>query len=104
LPRPMGTSFPTVVPYRVFRASDRGIAIAVGSEKLWVAFCAVIGRPDLSSHPDYESNAARIRNRDVLEQLIDSVFMERPAAEWIERLRAAGIPCSLVRNFREVAD
>jgi crotonobetainyl-CoA:carnitine CoA-transferase CaiB-like acyl-CoA transferase len=34
VPRPMGSSFPTVVPYRVFQTGDRPLAIAVGSEKL----------------------------------------------------------------------
>ena len=42
VPKPMGTSFPTVVPYRVYQASDREIAIAVGSERLWAIFCATI--------------------------------------------------------------
>ncbi len=104
VPRPMGTSFPTVVPYRVFQSSDRALAIAVGSEKLWAAFCAAIDRPDLEKHPDYESNAARIRNRDVLEPLLAGIFLERPSAEWLVRLQIAGIPCSLVRNFREVSE
>src|SRR5689334_2557483 len=96
VPRPMGTAFPTVVPYSVFHAQDRPVAIAVGSEKLWAAFCCAIGRPDLEKHPDYESNAARIRNRAVLEPLLDSIFRERPAAEWIERLQRVGIPASVV--------
>ena len=104
VPRPMGTGFPTVVPYRVFHAQDREVAIAVGSERLWSAFCHAIGRPDLEKHPDYETNAARIRNRAVLEPLLEGVFRERPVAEWIERLQAAGIPASLVRNFAEVAE
>ena len=56
----MGTAFPTVVPYRVFHASDRQIGIAVGSEKLWAQFCTAIERPDLTHHPDYASNALRI--------------------------------------------
>jgi len=43
VPQPMGTAFPTVVPYRVFHAADRSLAIAVGSEKLWGAFCRAIG-------------------------------------------------------------
>ena len=38
VPRPMGTAFLTVVPYRVFHASDREFAVAVGSERLWSAF------------------------------------------------------------------
>ena len=104
VPRPMGTEFPTVVPYRVFQAKDRGVALAVGSEKLWATFCRVMERPDLAQHPDYESNAARIRNREALEAILGEIFGRRPAAEWVEKLQAAGIPCSLVRNFREVVE
>src|SRR5690349_19030491 len=59
VPKPMGTAFPTVVPYRVFPTEDRAIAVAVGSDKLWSAFCRAIQRPDLEQHPDYASNAAR---------------------------------------------
>jgi formyl-CoA transferase/CoA:oxalate CoA-transferase len=102
VPRPMGTAFPTVVPYRVFETLDRPIAIAVGSERLWCAFCRAIERPELAAHPDYDSNAARIRNRVVLEPMLQEVFAQRPIAEWLERLQAAGIPASAVRNFEEV--
>ena len=79
------------------------MAVAVGSEKLWMAFCTAIERPDLATHPDFEDNAARIRNRGVLEPLLANIFSKRPAAEWIARLGVSGIPCSLVHNFREVA-
>jgi len=103
VPRPMGTAFPTVVPYRVFQTMDREIAIAVGSEKLWRAFCIAIGRPDIELHPDYATNAQRIRNRGSLEPLLQQVFGECPASEWIGKLQSAGIPASLVRNFEEVA-
>jgi crotonobetainyl-CoA:carnitine CoA-transferase CaiB-like acyl-CoA transferase len=104
VPQPMGTSFPTVVPYRVFHTQDRALAIAVGSEKLWSAFCAALERPDLEDHADYKTNAARIRNRDGLDTILEPIFEQRPVAEWIERLQAAGIPCSLARNFQEVAE
>ena len=104
VPKPMGTAFPTVVPYRVFHARDRAIAIAVGSEKLWIAFCRAIDRPDLALHPDYATNPLRIQNRAVLEPLLDEVFRERPVAEWIERLQRAGIPASPVRSFQDVVE
>jgi crotonobetainyl-CoA:carnitine CoA-transferase CaiB-like acyl-CoA transferase len=104
VPQPMGTAFPTVVPYRVFKTKDRAIAVAVGSEKLWSVFCRAIERPDLERHPGYETNAARIRNRDALEPLLEGVFLQRPVAEWIVRLQGAGIPASLVRNFQEVVE
>ncbi len=104
VPQPMGTAFPTVVPYRVYPAQDRAIAIAVGSDKLWCTFCREIERPELERHPDYRTNAARIRNRDTLEPLLEDVFRQRTAAEWIARLQGAGIPASLVRNFQDVVE
>lgn len=103
VPQPMGTGFPTVVPYRVFHAADRSLGIAVGSEKLWAAFCRAIERPEIEKLPEFVSNAIRIENRVVLEELLASVFAQRTASDWLERLQAAGIPSSLVRNFDEVA-
>jgi crotonobetainyl-CoA:carnitine CoA-transferase CaiB-like acyl-CoA transferase len=102
VPRPMGTAFPTVVPYEVFHTRDRAIAIAIGSEKLWAAFCAALQRPNLTAHPDYATNALRIQNRVALKSLLEAVFAAVPAAEWLTRLQSAGIPASLVRNFEEV--
>jgi crotonobetainyl-CoA:carnitine CoA-transferase CaiB-like acyl-CoA transferase len=104
VPQPMGTEFPTIVPYRVYRAADRSIGIAVGSEKLWSSFCRTLERPDLENHPDFRTNALRIENRAVLEPLLEGVFAKKPSQEWLTKLRAAGIPCSLVRNFREVSE
>jgi len=104
VPRPLGTGFPTVVPYRVFHASDRVFSIAVGSEKLWAAFCHAIGRPELQSHPAYATNALRIQNRRTLEQTLEQTFQSHTAAGWIEILSSAGIPCSLVRTFAEVVE
>jgi crotonobetainyl-CoA:carnitine CoA-transferase CaiB-like acyl-CoA transferase len=102
VPAPMGTSFPTVVPYCAFHTMDRDISIAVGSEKLWSAFCKAIERPDLERHTDYATNAMRIHNRIALHAVLSEVFLTRSVAEWLERLQPAGIPCSLVRNFEEV--
>jgi len=104
VPRPMGTAFPTVVPYKVYRGSDREFAIAVGSEKLWAAFCSVLERPEMEGNPEFATNANRIQNRERLEPLLDQIFAYRTAGEWVRRLRAAGIPSSLVRDFGEVVE
>jgi crotonobetainyl-CoA:carnitine CoA-transferase CaiB-like acyl-CoA transferase len=104
IPRPMGTSFPTVVPYQVFETAEGSIAVAVGSEKLWAAFCRALDRPDLTAHPDYSTNALRIANRGVLEPLLGGIFRLRSAVEWLGRLQSAGIPASLVRNFQDVVE
>ncbi|MGH9722033.1 MAG: CaiB/BaiF CoA transferase family protein, partial [Bryobacteraceae bacterium] len=104
VPGPMGSGFPTVVPYQVFEAQDRSFSIAVGSEKLWSTFCRAIDRSGLEAHPDFATNRRRVENRHALEAILAAVFRERPMSEWIERLGSVGIPCSPIRTFAEVLD
>lgn len=102
VPEPLGTRFATIVPYRGFPTADREIVIAVASQKLWLEFCAAIGRPDLANHPDYASNALRVKNRGVLEPLITSIFSGNTCDYWMRRLQACGVPCTPVRKLDEV--
>ena len=102
VPRPLGTAFASIVPYRTFPTLDREIAVAVGSEKLWRTFCEAIGRPDLTDHEDYATNPLRVKNRSVLEPMLSGVFMGDTAENWFRKLSAAGVPCSPVRSMDEV--
>jgi crotonobetainyl-CoA:carnitine CoA-transferase CaiB-like acyl-CoA transferase len=102
VPEAMGTRFATIVPYRGFPTKDREIVIAVASQKLWRTFCAMIERPDLADHPDYLTNALRVKNRNVLEPLISEVLRTRTAAEWLKIFATHGIPCSAIRTLEEV--
>jgi len=104
VPRPMGNAFLTVVPYACFAATDGTFSIAVGSEKLWSTFCRTIQRPELEAHPDFATNPRRVENRHALHEILGAVFRERSVADWMDRLGAAGIPCSPVLNFAEVAE
>ena len=103
-PRPLGSAFASIVPYSAFPASDREIVIAIGSERLWIAFCSAIEQPGLAADPAYRTNADRIRNRTILEPLLAEITRVKPAAEWIEILGARGVPCSTIKTFQEVAD
>ena len=101
VPGTMGTRYPTVVPYGVYKTKDRPIAIAVGSEKLWTSFRQVL---ELADEAQFQSNALRIQNRDALDAILNAAFRQKAAAQWIEKLQTNGIPSSLVLNFQEVAD
>lgn len=103
VPGPQGTAFATIVPYRAFKAQDGDIVIAVASEKLWEAFCHAMGHPEWIADPRYETNAQRVANRGALEPLIGGLFASRPVAEWMAILRQHGVPCTPVRNLRQVA-
>ena len=102
IPKPLGTAFSTIVPYRGFACADREIVLAVASEKLWLAFCQAIGRDDLAIDARFGSNSLRVKHREILEPQLTAMFLEKPAAHWVETLQRGGIPVALVRNFEEV--
>jgi crotonobetainyl-CoA:carnitine CoA-transferase CaiB-like acyl-CoA transferase len=104
IPVPMGTAFDSIVPYRNFMCADREVTIAAASDKLWRSLCEALGRSDLIGHPDYHSNPLRVQNRRALEPLLEGIFRSRSAAHWIGLLSRAGVPCTVVRNFKEVVE
>jgi crotonobetainyl-CoA:carnitine CoA-transferase CaiB-like acyl-CoA transferase len=104
VPGPMGTFFDGIVPYSNFKCADREITIAVASDKLWKGFCEAIERPDLLNHPDFNTNPLRVKNRGVLEPLIEKIFSTQPAAHWVTALSRQGVPCTVVRNLKEVVE
>lgn len=102
LPKPLGTAFPTIVPYRAFACRDREIVIAVASEKLWQSFCPALGHPELADQPEYATNALRVSNRVALEAKIEEIFRTDLCANWVARLAAGGVPSTPIRTLEEV--
>jgi crotonobetainyl-CoA:carnitine CoA-transferase CaiB-like acyl-CoA transferase len=104
VPKPLGTLFDGIVPYRNYLCADREITVAVASDKLWKSFCDAIGRPELIDHPDYDSNSQRVKNRAVLEPMLEAMFRSQPAAVWADLLSKHGVPATVVRNLKEVIE
>lgn len=97
-----GNAHPSIVPYQLFHAADRTFAIGGGTDRHFRHLCEqVIERPELATDERFATNSARVANRDVLVPLLDDIFRTKPAAEWLEKLRAANIPCSPVRGVLE---
>ena len=105
-PERTGMRHPLFCPYGPFPAGDgRRFGLAVLSPDHWRALCEdVVGRPDLLTDERLAANEGRVAHRDELEALLEDAFAERPAAEWLERLEAARIPCGAVNAVRDVVE
>ena len=101
VPAPMGTAYKALLPYQTFRTKTRDLALAVGSEKLWKAFCPLIGCPELAADPRYASNRARDANRASLVAKLQEVFLTRSYDEWETILAGNGIPVGKVNTLAE---
>jgi len=101
---PIGSRHPSMTPFEPYPTADRDIVIGLGSNKDWPKFCDTIGRPDLISDPRFAVDEARLENRDALDAVLGDHFRQAPAAQWLETMIAAGIPCSAIENVASIAN
>lgn len=97
--RQAGNNHPTAIPTGVFKTRDGCMNLAVAGHKIWVRFCQAIGAPELPTHPDYATAALRSTHRDELQLELDRRLSARDAAEWIELLNRAGVPCGPINTI-----
>ena len=98
-PPRLGNRHPTIVPYETFRANDGDFVVAVGNDDQWRRFCAVAGLP---GDERFATNRGRVANYDLLKPVLDARLATEARAFWIEKLKAAGVPCGSVRDLHEV--
>ena len=101
-PGRLGNRHPSITPYETLEAADGELVVAAGNDQLWRTFCGVIGAEALADDPRFRTNKDRVAARDALRPLLVERMRTRRAAEWIERLKAAGIPCGAVRDLAQV--
>lgn len=104
IPGKMGSHFALLAPYGIFRAKDREFYIGVSSDQMWQRFCQAAGRPELGADPRFARTADRLRNRPAMEDILNEMFVQRPAQEWVNISVSLGIPNSLVQNLAEVGE
>ena len=94
-----GNNHPTSIPTGVYRTRDGYMNIAASGHKIWQRLCEALGAPELAANPDYATGALRSRNRDALHVDLESRLLVRDAAEWIDLLNQAGVPCGPINNI-----
>jgi crotonobetainyl-CoA:carnitine CoA-transferase CaiB-like acyl-CoA transferase len=101
VPGRMGNDHPSIVPYGTYEAADGPFALAVGSDGLFARLCRELGRPDLAEDERFATNTARLQHRDELGEQLGAAFAAAGAAEWVARLRAAGVPAGPVNDVAQ---
>ncbi|GLC27083.1 CaiB/BaiF CoA transferase family protein [Roseisolibacter agri] len=100
-PQRWGNAHANLAPYQLFDAADRAIVVAVGNDGQWRACAAALDVPELGRDPRFATNPARLANREALIAAMDARLQTRPAAEWLARLDAVGVPAGVVQTVLE---
>jgi formyl-CoA transferase len=102
VPGQAGNDHPTGIPTGVFPTSDGHINIAASSTRLWIRFCAAIGREDWASRPEWRTQEARRNDRTGINAAIAEVTRRHPSAHWVALFEEAGIPCGPIYTVDQV--
>lgn len=104
-PQRVGLAHPTICPYGAFATSGGVLVlISIQNEREWVDFCArFLDEPDLPSRPGYESNVARVANREEVDAHIATAFARMTRDEAARKLRAANTAFGFVNDVAGLA-
>jgi crotonobetainyl-CoA:carnitine CoA-transferase CaiB-like acyl-CoA transferase len=100
-PEPLGSAHVLTAPYQAFTASDGFIVIGGANQANWERITDVLGHPEWRGDPRFATNAARMSNRDALVAAMNGVLGQKPRAEWLALLDAAGVPAGPVHSVGE---
>jgi crotonobetainyl-CoA:carnitine CoA-transferase CaiB-like acyl-CoA transferase len=73
-------------PTQLCRTRDGWIFLMCPIQKFWVALTRLIGRPDLTDHPQLRTLADRHANRALMTEMLDEALSHRTTAEWMQVL------------------
>ncbi len=101
VPGPLGTANRFSAPYQAVKAKDGYFVLGANSNRLWQTLCSVLGRPELGKDARFTTIANRLRNRLALVGELEILLAERPVAEWVDILLAAGIPAGPILDYAQ---
>jgi CoA:oxalate CoA-transferase len=89
--------------WNTYRCGDgKYLSLAILEERWWPDFCQAIGQPELEHDPDYATLRDRVRNQEGLTVILDGLFAQKPAQEWLRRLHERKLMAAPVQDYQDV--
>ena len=101
-PPRLGNQHPNIVPYQVFPTEDGHIVLSIGNDPTFRRFCEAFALTRLLEDARFATNAARVRNRQLVTDTLTPVMQQHRTTWWVERLEALKIGCGPINKLSEV--
>jgi len=98
-PGRLGNAHPNIVPYQTFETADGHIIIAVGTDRQFKEYCAIIGVGRLADDARFKTNRGRVENRTQLIPLLVGPIKTRTTSQWVAAFEAAAVPCGPINTI-----
>ena len=102
----MGNRCPGAAPHAVYPCKDheRWCTIAVFSEEEWQALCQVMGNPDWTKSPEFDTLLHRTENIEELDRLMGEWTRNYTPEEIMAKLQAVGVAAGVVQTGEDLVD
>ena len=102
VPRRLGNDHPNIVPYRDYACADGGIVVALGNDRQFRDFMAILGLAEVAAEARFASVALRSANRAALLAHIAPAVATWRADDLIAAMEAAKLPAGKVQGVPEI--
>jgi len=103
VPQALGSSHPSVVPYRNFRCQDgQWVFVAAANDRLWQRLAPALGLAALTEDQRFKSNPERVKNRKDLEAALEAAIARHDREALLAMLEKAGVPATPVNTVDQV--
>src|SRR5271169_4189631 len=86
----------------IYETADGYMTVAALTDRQWAGLARVVEHPEWLEDKRFKTPALRQQNIDTRLELTQRALMTRPAAEWLEKLTAAQVPCGPVQTRNQV--
>jgi crotonobetainyl-CoA:carnitine CoA-transferase CaiB-like acyl-CoA transferase len=104
-PKPLGSSHPSLSPYRTFKCRDgQWIFIAGANDRFWQRLAPALGLGEMAADPRFAVNIERVKHRRELEAALEAAIAKHDREPLLEVLEDAGVPATPVNTVKQVME
>jgi crotonobetainyl-CoA:carnitine CoA-transferase CaiB-like acyl-CoA transferase len=100
LPR---SAHPSLTPCQLYRTKDGWIYLMCNKEKFWPALCEKLGRPEWGEDARFRFFADRLKNRDLIMEMLDGELGKRTTKAWLA-IFAGAVPAAPINDLAQALE
>ena len=101
-PDRIGNMHPNILPYQVMPTADGYIVLSVGNDPTFERFCKLAECEELLEDERFQTNAARVSNRDFVTKTLNEITTKKSSEWWLTELEKEKIGCGPINNLDQV--
>ena len=103
-PQRQGNGYAASAPGGGYRSKDGFIIFSTNGEKNWQLLCQCIGREDLIERPEFINNEMRVKNRPLIDAIIEEYTTTKTTEVLLEEMLAKGFAAAPVLTIDQIVE